>query len=410
MSAPPARDGGYGWVTVGAAFSTHVVTFGLVYSFTVFFPPILEEFGRGRGATAWVGSIAAAFMLGMGGVSGALTDRFGPRRVMTAGALLLGAGLIGSASASALWQVYLAFGVAVGVGGALSYIPAIGAVGQWFEQRRGLALGITVAGSGVGTLIMAPVAEALIDAYDWRVAVRWLGAGGLVLMLASAAVIRGAVIERATIGAFAMVRRSRAFWLLVFSSFVAAYGYWVPFVHIVPYAEDHGIATARAALLVAVMGAGNTIGRIVMGWLADKVGRLRMMQAATVGMTAAMFTWPAAESWATLAAFGGTYALFAGAFISTLPALTADYFGMERLAGITGMLFSAAAVGTLFGAPVSGLMFDTQGSYTTAILVAGGTMAVGAVLLLPLPQPGARRGSATLAGVAVGAVDRRPDA
>lgn len=390
-SSSPARDGGHGWITVGAAFVTHVVTFGLVYSFTVFFPPILEEFERGRGATAWVGSIAAAFMLGVGGVSGALTDRFGPRRVMMVGALLLGGGLIGSSWATALWQVYLAYGLAVGIGGAFSYVPAIGAVGQWFERKRGLALGITVAGSGIGTLIMAPVAEALIDASGWRVTVRVLGAAGMALMLAAAAAIRAIRVPRPSVGALRFVAGSRTFWLLATSSFVAAYGYWIPFVHIVPYAEDHGIATARAALLVAVMGAANTVGRIVMGALADRIGRLRMMQAATVGMTAAMFTWPAAESWGALAVFGGVYALFAGAFISTLPALTADYFGMERLAGVTGLLFSAAALGTLFGAPVSGLMFDASGSYTTAIFVGGATMLLGALLLVPLPRPGEQR-------------------
>lgn len=386
-----AREGGYGWVTVGAAFVTHMVTFGLVYSFSVLFPAILDEFGRGRGATAWVGSIAAAFMLGFGGVAGMITDRLGPRRVMAAGALLLGGGLIGSSWTTALWQVYLAYGLAVGIGGALSYIPAIGAVGQWFDRRRGLALGVAVAGSGVGTLLIAPIAESMIDAYGWRSAVRILGVAGLALMLAAAITIRGRVVHRVSSGALALVRGSRAFGLLVLSSLVGAYGYWVPFVHIVPYAEDHGVATARAALLVAVMGAGNTIGRVAMGALADRLGRLRMLQVCTGAMAVGIFAWPAAQSWATLAAFGFLYAVFAGAFISILPALAADYFGMERLAGVTGLMFSAAALGTFLGPPISGLLFDALGSYTVAIMVAGATMAVGALVLLPLPQPAGQR-------------------
>lgn len=374
-------------MTVAGGFLTHLVSFGLVYSFSVFFPAILDEFGRGRGAVAWIGSIAAAFMLGSSGLSGMLADRFGPPRVMSAGAVLLGIGLVSAAAAPTIWLIYLSYGLIVGLGASMTFIPAIGAVGQWFERRRGLAIGITVAGSGIGTLIMAPLAEALIDGYGWRVAMRTIGLGGAALLLLAAALTRGRPTQRVSRGVRDLVRGSRTFKLMFASSVIAAYGYWVPFVHIVPYAEDHGITTTRAALLVAVMGIGNTVGRLVLGALADRVGRLRMMQAATVAMTVAIFAWPAATTWSTLAAFGFGYGLFAGAFISMLPALAADYFGMERLAGVTGLLFSAAALGTLLGAPMSGLMFDASGSYSLAIVVGGVTMAVGAALIMPLPRP-----------------------
>jgi len=180
---------------------------------------------------------------------------------------------------------------------------------------------------------------------------------------------------------------SRTFRLLYMSSVVGAFGYWVPFVFIVKYAEAQGVAPTRAALLVAVMGIGNTSGRIVMGAVADRVGRLRIIQVAAAGMATAVFLWPLAHSFATLSVFGIAFGLSAGAFIALLPTLTADYFGVERLAAATGAIFTAAAFGTLLGSPVSGFLVDRTGSYTTAIVLSATTLVLSGLALLPLPDP-----------------------
>jgi MFS family permease len=307
--------------------------------------------------------------------------------VLAAGGGLVGAGLLLSSLATSIWHVYLAYGLVLGVGVSCAFVPSVATVGQWFERRRGLAIGIAVAGTGVGSVVLAPLSSKLIDAYGWRVAMRILAVVGLATLMTAGSLLRARFATSRGGGAWAIARGNRTFVLLYASSIVASYGYWVPFVHMVPYADDRGISKTSAALLVSIMGVANTTGRIAMGAIADRVGRRRIMQVSSLAMATALFCWPFARSWGALAAFGGLYGLFAGAFIALLPALAGDYFGVERLAGITGLLFSGAAIGTIAGAPVTGMLFDAQGTYTLGIALAAVSMTVGTILLLPLPDP-----------------------
>lgn len=376
---------------MGSAFAAHFIAFGVIYSFTVFFPSILQEFDQGRGKTSLIASIAAGLMLGAGGITGKLSDRVGPGRVITLGGGLIGLGLLLTSRATSIWQVYVAYGLVLGVGVSCAFVPSVATVGQWFEKRRGLAIGIAVSGTGIGSLVLAPLSSRLIDAYEWRTAMRILAAISVVTLLLAGAAMKARFPTSGRGGAWSIAKGNRTFALLFTSSLIASYGYWIPFVHIVPFAEDRGISTAAAAGIVAIMGIANTIGRIVMGGLADRVGRHRMMRFSSFALTLALFAWLLADSWTGLALFGGFYGLFAGAFIALLPAMAGDYFGVERLAGITGLLFSGAAIGTLFGGPVTGLLFDSQGVYTTGIILAGVSMAIGWVLLLMLPAPAIAR-------------------
>lgn len=380
----PPVESAYGWAVVAGAFTANGVGFGILYSFTVFFNPILEEFGIGRGVVSVVASIAAALMLGSGAFIGRLADRFGPQKMIGAGSILLLLGLLLASISTAIWQVLLSYGVLLGLGVGSCFLPSNAAVGQWFSNRRGLATGIAVSGSGVGSVIMAPMSEALISTYDWRVALRIIAVVGVVLLLAAAAVVKGRGTRREST-VLSSIRSNPIFRIFFSSAAVASYGYWVPFVHIVPYARDHGITAASAALLVSVMGVANIIGRVVLGSVADRFGRRRIIQVALASMACSTFLWPLADSMPTLLVFTAVYGFFAGTFISLLFALTADYFGIERLAGVTGLVNSAAAIGTLLGAPLSGVLFDATGTYTVAIIIAGTTIAIGTAVMLALP-------------------------
>ena len=257
------------------------------------------------------------FALGL--VSGPLADRFGARLLAVIGMLLTGLGLAVASVARSLPEVYAAYGLGVGLGIGLSYVPILGAVQRWFVRRRGLASGLAVSGIGIGTLVMPPVAAFLIDALGWRAAYLVLGcfaviAGGAMALLVEDDPGRRGVgtdgdpprldaqaAQPAGLGVGDALR-SRRFIGLCAASLLGSFGVFVPFVHLVPYALDHGIPQSSAVLLMAAIGIGSTSGRFFLGALADRLGRPLSLVAMVVGMALAFLVWAFSVSfWPTAA-------------------------------------------------------------------------------------------------------------
>src|SRR5438445_13517214 len=171
----------YGWFVVAAAFAVTFVGFGCAYTFSAFLEQLQRDFGASRGSVSLVFSLAGFLYFALGVVSGPLADRFGSRPFAVIGMILLGVGLGLASAARNLIEVYAAYGLGVGLGCGCAYVPAIGAVQRWFVRRRGFASGLAVAGIGVGTLVMPPLASLLIGSFGWRGAYLALGALALVL-------------------------------------------------------------------------------------------------------------------------------------------------------------------------------------------------------------------------------------
>ena len=152
----------YGWWVVAAAFAITFLGFGSAYTFSAFLEQLQRDFGASRDSVSLVFSLAGFLYFGLGIVSGPLADRFGSRPLVLIGMILLGLGLALASAAQNLIEVYAAYGLGVGLGMGCAYVPAIGAVQRWFVRRRGFASGLAVAGIGVGTLVMPPLASLLI--------------------------------------------------------------------------------------------------------------------------------------------------------------------------------------------------------------------------------------------------------
>ena len=179
----------YGWFVVAGAFAVTFVGFGSAYTFSAFIESLQRDFAASRGSVSLVFSVAGFLYFALGLISGPLADRFGARLLAVTGMLLTGAGLAIASVARSLPEVYAAYGLGVGLGIGLSYVPILGAVQRWFVRRRGLASGLAVSGIGVGTLVMPPLAASLIDACGWRGAYLVLGCfaaaagGGMALLV-----------------------------------------------------------------------------------------------------------------------------------------------------------------------------------------------------------------------------------
>jgi MFS family permease len=393
----------YGWLVVCAAFAITLVGFGAAYSFGTFIGPLERDFEASRGSVSLVFALAGFLYFGLGIVSGPLADRWGARPLAIAGMLIVGAGLVAAGFARSLMQVYVAYGLGVGLGLGCAYVPVLGAVQRWFAKRRAFASGLAVSGIGVGTLVMPPFASLCIEALGWRNAYFMLGGlaavigGGMAFLIEDDPRRRGlgpdgtfaqstvlsepftGVVLRAAI-------RSNAFIALYAAAAICSFGVFVPFVHLVPYAIDHGVAPAAAALLLSAIGIGSTGGRFLLGGLADRMGRTRTLCAMIIGMALSLAIWAGCASLWTLAAFACLYGVFYGAWVAVMPSVVADRFGARNISGIIGVLYTSVAFGTLIGPSAAGYIYDASGSYTVPILASAAANLVAAAIIAAIPK------------------------
>jgi MFS family permease len=398
----------YGWLVVTATFVVTFVGFGCAYTFSAFVVSLQKEYGASRGSVALVFSLAGFLYFGLGVVSGPLADRWGSRRLAVIGMILTGMGLALAGAARSLAEVYVAYGLGVGLGVGCSYVPAVGAVQRWFVRRRGFASGLAVSGIGVGTLVMPLLASLFIDRLGWRGAYLVLGGlaavvgTGMALLLENDPRNRGLGPDgdimrsaaRAVRPSGASVREaigSRRFAGLYAACLMCSFGVFVPFVHLVPYALDHGAAQSSAAMLLGMIGVGSTAGRFFLGSLADRMGRAVSLVTMFAGMALALPIWAFSNDVWSLAAFALVYGMFYGGWVAVLPAVVMDYFGGRNVGTIIGVLYTSVAFGTLIGPSAAGFAFDVSHSDVLPILasacanvIAAGIMA--ATLKAPVPR------------------------
>ena len=381
-------DSARGWLVTAAAVASTFATFGVAYSFGAFFDAMSEEFDVGSGQTAFFFSLTISLSFILGLFTGRWADRVGPRPVLLAAAASLVGGLLATAAVQNIWLGYLTYGLGVGFAVACGYVPMVSVVGSWFVRRRAAALGVAVAGIGLGTLIGSPVAAALIDATSWRTTYVIFGIVGGVLLLGAASVAERGPAAQPTDKPRSLreLLRLRDFAILYVASLFGTFGLFVPFVFLADYAEGEGIGSVPAATLVGVIGGSSVIGRLALGSLADRLDLNRLYIGSFSVMAASHFVWLGAGGryW-QLVLYAAVLGLGYGGFIALSPAVAAQRFGLTGLGGVLGTLYTSAAVGSLGGPPLAGVLIDGPG-YSTAITFAGLMTVAATVVLLPLTR------------------------
>jgi MFS family permease len=398
----------YGWFVVAGTFAVTFVGFGAAYSFSAFLLSLQHDFDASRGSVSLVFSLAGFLYFALGVVSGPLADRWGVRWFAVIGMVVTAAGLALASVAQSLTEVYAAYGLGVGLGVGCSYVPAVGAVQRWFFRRRGFASGLAVSGIGVGTLIVPPFAAYLIAGFGWRAAYLTLAAFALVVGAGVAFLIdddprrRGlgpdgdAVpadmpLPQAAGAEVGKAIRSPRFIGLYAACFICAFGLFVPFVHLVPYALDHGIAQNSAVLLLGAIGVGSTAGRFLLGGLADRLGRPLSFLMMFLGIGLSFVIWAVSTSFLPLAVFALVYGVFYGGFVALAPAVVIDYFGGRNAGSLIGILYTSVAFGTLVGPTAAGYAYDISHSYLLPILISVGANLVAAAILAATAKTAAAR-------------------
>ena len=363
-------------MAVAAAVSMFTV-FGVGYSFGAFFESITTEFDAGSGATAVVFGITISLSFLLGPFTGALADRIGPKPVALLAAASLATGLLLTTIVPSIWLAYVCYGAFVGLALACGYVPMVAVVGGWFDRYRTLALGVAVAGIGLGTLVANPLAAALINATSWRTAfVLFAIVGASLLCLVAVVITPGpANVVAPERQPFGQLWAMGDFRLLYLSLVATSFGLFVPFVFVAPYAENEGNSPFRAAVLVGIIGGASVFGRLAIGGLATRFGAIQLFRACFIVMAASQLIWLLAGStYAALVGFTLIYGTGYGGFIALSPAVAADRFGLKGIGGVLGTWYSAAAFGSFGGPPIAGWLVDSWGYWAAIVFTAVGPL------------------------------------
>lgn len=390
----------YGWVIVGIAVVSTMLIYGIRHAFSVFFPPILDEFGWARGSTAIMFSLNVFIYGFLAPLAGSLGDRWKPRRVMPMGVVILGLATAGCAFAHELWHFYLLFGVLMPIGSAFSGWPLVApALANWFTERRGLAVGLGGVGGGL-SFVYGMFAEFTISQLGWRYAFFVLG-GILVMLLlplyifffdyrpenrglrpygaADLSAVQGpgsgtAVAKNRSSHDWTLSQAMGTYqlWLMVlsYSLFWGVGGYLV-LAHQVKFTVDAGYSDLFSASVFGLFGVFMMVG-MVSGFISDWIGREKTVTLAAImciGALVMLLLVKDTSNPVLLYLYAVCFGYGVGLYSPAIVAGMADIFHGRDFGAIAGLLLTGQGVGAALGPWLGGYIYDISGSYTTAFLL-----------------------------------------
>jgi MFS family permease len=400
----------YGWVIVAAGLVILTILYGTTYSYSVFLQCLCEEFGWTRAMVSGAYSLFVFIHNLVAPIAGIANDKYRPRRVMLGAIISMGIGIALLSRVSVPWQLYVSFGVLGGIGVGFAYLPIVSAVMRWFVKKRGLALGITTAGIGVGTLAFAPLAQFLILKVNWRTS--YLIMAGIVLIVAlplSQFLMKFDPAEKglspygqdevrmekfsnnhSPSGVDFTLKealKEKQFWLVFVMIFCTSFPLQMVMSHVKIYATDVGIQPIIAATVLGLVGGFGILGRITVGSASDRIG-VKKSYLITTFLMAIMIFWllQARELW-QFYLFSILFGLGYGGNMTLNPKLVGDWFGTKNYGAILGTLMIATAIGGGLGPVIGGYLHDILGNYHQAFRVGGIVLFIGFVLAFLLRAP-----------------------
>ena len=404
----------YGWWIVGAGFFIAVYIGGFIhFGFTAVFEPIASDFGWSYAQVSFAASLRGLEMGLLAPIVGLLMDRWGPRRLVFAGAVIIGLGLLLLSRINSLATFYGAFIlIAMGISTCIGVVP-IATVGNWFQKKVTLATGILVSGAATGGL-MVPLATRIIDIFEWRTAMAILGFGAWGILLPLSLLFRhkpeqygylpdgdlhrklpasegqsSAQGNELDIGV-KQVLKSSAFWHIAMGFMCHILVMNAVITHVMPYLSSIGLTRSFSSLVASAIPATSIVGRLSFGWLGDKFDKRRVtalgfvlagLGLLSLGYATTAGAWMLVPSIVLLGlGYGGP--------IPMMPALLREYFGRVRLATVLGLVMGVAALGGMVGPLLAGLAFDRLGSYQVAWFGFAGLVIAGMISLITTPSVG----------------------
>ena len=406
ISARPSPRGSYyGYVVVAAGFCVWFITWGMYQSFGIFFKPLVEEFRWSRADTVFAFSLVSVVHACLNIVMGWLTDRLGPRVVVTVFGSTLGISYLLLSRITELWQFQVFFALAA-VGNASSTIPVMATIARLFVRKRAFMTSIVQSGVGLGGFVFAPLSAWLAVTYGWRSSYAVLGVIALVAIVISGFLIRREPLEVGWLpdgeagAAQPEARKQDAgiqvsglslrqavhaplFWVLggIFFAFGFCRSTFLP--HMAAHVQDLGFSLVDGAKVVAILTVSSILGRLGMGWAGNKTAFMVAFALTALSLAWGMFT---RQLWG-LYLFAFVFGVAWGAQAVLRFTMVAETFGLRSIGLLMGVLAFVESIAAATGSYLAGWVFDITGSYRPAFIT-GIIISLGAVGLAFLLKKG----------------------
>ncbi|KAF5383380.1 hypothetical protein D9757_008389 [Collybiopsis confluens] len=385
---PPTRTYQAMLLLAGSMMIFHVVGINQVFGiFQEFYTSPASNIKDGQGQDALVslvGSIGAGLTWSGSIFMNPLMTRAKNIQLITfAGAVVMSAGLVLASFATRIWHLYLTQAILYGLGSSMYYFPLLSIAPTYFDRHRGFAMGFILAGSGIGGLVMALVLQFLLDHYGVQWALRILGIWNLVVAIPVSLVVKqrpGYGQSSQGSGAASRIRstvnstllRKGTFWYQSFGAFLQAGGNVVPLYFMSSYTVSVlSLSRSRGSTFVSIFSGVNSLSRISMGILADYVGRQNtLIGGAFLSAVAVFALWYDAPE-ARFTVFVVMYGVYAGGYNALLPTTIAEIYGVENYHGVNGVLYFIRGLGSMFGAPIAGVILGTHSRSTASSMGSG---------------------------------------
>ena len=386
----------YGWWIVVAALGLMVLTAGSgFYSYSVLFKPLIEEFGWTRAATSVAQSIFFITYGASGMLAGKLIERYSVKKIVFLAVLIKGTAFLLLSQTSNLWYLYIMYFIAGLGSGGIGTVVLATVVSNWFIKKRGMAMGITTAGIALGAMIIVPIVGFIVESFGWRLAFVFIGLlfyiGGIPLALfvlkqrpeeigllpdgekpsearevrveANGAISTTTATEK---GRLNTLLKGLPIWLLSGGFFFGIAGEMGILVHEVPFITDMGIPATAAAVALGFTGGMGGIGKVVLGWLTDKLSsRYVVLLCFTIQIVGVLIL-VQARTMAVLWLFVVVFGFGMGGAAALIPLAVGDRFGLASFGVVFGIVNFLQTVGAAVGPSFAGYVFDITGSYSFA--------------------------------------------
>ncbi|KAI8887308.1 MFS general substrate transporter, partial [Backusella circina FSU 941] len=387
----PPNGGLQAWIVVFGGFCGNVGIWGVNYTWGVFLNYYNEYVFPGQmNSLSWIGSICVALFFILGPINEWVTCKLGFFKMLVIGTILCPLALMLSSISNEIWHLYLTQGVLFGVGASFIFFPCMQGPQEWFTTRRGLAVGLSMCGSGVGGLLFSNVCQAAIDSLGYRWSLRIAGFVCFAFLLVSAILVKpphntGYRVQESFSVLFQKQKaliQSRQFQIMLIINTITTFGYLTPAFYLASYATSIGLDPWIGANLGAIMSAVNAISMLSIGWISDATGRINCLFICT--FLSGIFTltiWTTAKSAAAVWVYAVLYGFFGGGYIALTGASLPEVAGYDNISAANGMLYFTSVAGYLFGSPITAAFINktTPPNYTNAAVYCGVLMTVGGI-------------------------------